>query len=163
MGFPHPRGRYSVSSENNKVRNIYVGLAVFCMAATLIYLINSLVNVASKASNDDGVAEHFVAATDKRIKPVSEVKDGDVNVIVVRSAKEIVDGTCMAWHGTGTMGAPKVGTKTQWAPRITTGLSALVKSAIKGKGMMPPRGGDGSLSDADMKKAVEYMLKESGL
>ena len=41
-------------------------------------------------------------------------------------------------------------------------METLMKNAVNGKGSMPPRGGDGSLSDADLKKAIVYMLKESG-
>jgi len=148
-----------VSSENNNIRNLYVGLSVLCLVAALFYLVNSLVNVVSDASVDEGVAEHFAASTNERIKPVSEVNAGDVNVVVVRSAKEIVDGTCMACHGTGAMGAPKAGNKADWKSRLSVGIDGLVKSAIKGKGMMPARGGDASLSDADIKAAIEYMLK----
>ena len=150
-----------MSSENNNIRNLYVVLGVFCLVVALVALLNSLFNVANKASADEGVAEHFAAATDKRIKPVAEVNAGDVNVVVVRSAKEIVDGTCMACHGTGAMGAPKVGTKSQWTSRGN--MKSLMKNAINGKGMMPARGGDASLTDADMKKAIKYMLKNSGV
>lgn len=151
-----------MSSENNNIRNLYVGLGVICLAVALVYLVNSLINVASNNSTDDDAkAEHFATATDKRIAPVATVNAGDVNKVVVRSAKEIVDGTCMACHGTGAMGAPKLGSKAQWASRGN--LKSLLKNAINGKGMMPARGGDGSLTDADMKKAIQYMLKESGL
>ena len=152
-----------MSSENNNIRNLYVALAAFCLLATLVYLLSSLANVAGRASNDEGVAEHFAASTNERIKPVAIVNAGDVNIVVVRSAKEIVEGTCLACHGTGAMGAPKVGTKAEWKTRLSVGINGLVKSAINGKGMMPARGGDASLSDADIKSAIEYMVKESGL
>jgi cytochrome c5 len=65
--------------------------------------------------------------------------------------------TCVACHGAGVAGAPKFGDKAAWAPRIKQGVDALVQSAIKGKGAMPPRGGS-SASDADMKAAVQYMV-----
>ena len=152
-----------MSSENNNIRNFYVGLGVLCLVVALVYLVNSLVNVVGNASNDEGVAEHFAAATSERIKPVSVVHAGDTSVVVVRSAKEIVDGVCMSCHGTGAMGAPKVGAKSAWKSRMTAGIKGLVKTAIKGKGMMPARGGDASLSDADIKKAVQYMLNKSGM
>lgn len=152
-----------MSSENNNIRNLYVGLAVLCLVATLVYLLNSLGNVITAASNDEGVAEHFAAATDERIKPVSQVNAGDTSVVVVRSAKEIVEGTCASCHSTGALGAPKIGAKSAWKSRMGGGLNAIVKSAIEGVGNMPARGGDASLTDADMKKAVQYMLKESGL
>lgn len=150
-----------MSSENNNIRNLYVGLAVFCLVATLVYLLSSLGNVVVKASNDEGVAEHFAASTNERIKPVAVVNAGDVNIVVVRSAKEIVEGTCAACHSTGAMGAPKIGAKSAWVSRGS--VNAMVKTAVKGKGMMPARGGDASLTDADIKKAIQYMLKKSGL
>lgn len=150
-----------MSSENNNIRNLYIGLGVIVLVIALVTLLNSLFNVASKASMDEGVAEHFAAATDKRIEPVGTVNAGDVNKVVVLTAKEIVEGTCAACHGTGAMGAPKIGNKGQWAPRGN--ISQLLKSAISGKGMMPARGGNASLTDADLKKAIQYMLKKSGL
>jgi len=65
---------------------------------------------------------------------------------------------CSACHGTGAAGAPKFGDKAAWAPRIKTGLDALHASALKGKGAMPPKGGNPSLADADVQAAVDYMV-----
>ncbi|MDX1251553.1 MAG: c-type cytochrome [Gammaproteobacteria bacterium] len=56
---------------------------------------------------------------------------------------------------------PKLGDKAAWAPRIATGTDALVAAVIKGKGAMPPKAGNSSLSDADIKAAVEYMVLQS--
>jgi cytochrome c5 len=42
------------------------------------------------------------------------------------------------------------------------GLSALAQTAIKGKGNMPARGGDGSLSDAEVTRAVVFMANSAG-
>ena len=58
--------------------------------------------------------------------------------------KKIFDGGCIACHGAGVAGAPKFGDKAAWAPRIKTGLDALYASALKGKGIMPPKGGNPS-------------------
>ena len=71
--------------------------------------------------------------------------------------KKIYDGACVACHAAGVAGAPKFGDKAAWAPRLQTGLGALTASAIKGKGAMPPKGGNASLADADIKAAVEYI------
>ena len=60
-------------------------------------------------------------------------------------------------HGAGVAGAPKLGDKAAWAPRLSAGLDALYASAVKGKGAMPPRGGAAQASDADLRAAVEYM------
>jgi cytochrome c5 len=73
------------------------------------------------------------------------------------AGKATYDTTCMACHGTGAAGAPKLGDKAAWAPRLKTGLAALHASALKGKGAMPPKGGNASLSDDAVKAAVDYM------
>ena len=65
---------------------------------------------------------------------------------------------CVACHAAGVLGAPKFGNKTDWEPRIKTGLEALKTSAIKGKNSMPAKGGSAA-SDADVQAAVEYMVK----
>jgi cytochrome c5 len=72
--------------------------------------------------------------------------------------KAIFESTCVVCHGAGVAGAPKAGDKTAWAPRIKTGMDALYASALKGKDAMPPKGGNLSLADAEVKAAVEYMV-----
>ena len=67
----------------------------------------------------------------------------------------------MACHVTGAANAPKLGDKAAWAPRIKTGTEALYASVLKGKGAMPPKGGNAALSDADVKAAVDYMVAGS--
>ena len=61
--------------------------------------------------------------------------------------------------------APKLGDKTDWAPRIAQGNETLYKHAIEGyqgaKGMMPPKGGNSTLSDADVKASVDYMTSQA--
>jgi cytochrome c5 len=75
-----------------------------------------------------------------------------------------VDGTavykqfCSACHLTGAAGAPKSGDKAAWAPRIKKGEEALVASAVKGIGNMPPRGGNPALTDAQIRAAVQYQI-----
>lgn len=65
--------------------------------------------------------------------------------------------TCAACHASGVAGAPKLGDKAAWAPRIKTGLETLYASATKGKGAMPPKGGSAA-SDADIHAAVDFMV-----
>ena len=64
---------------------------------------------------------------------------------------------CVACHAAGVAGAPKLGDKAAWAPRVKTGLEAMTASVIKGKGAMPAKGGSAA-SDADILAAVEYMV-----
>jgi cytochrome c5 len=68
---------------------------------------------------------------------------------------------CAACHMTGAAGAPKLGDKAAWAPRIKLGMDALVKNVITGKGAMPPKGGRPNLTDAQIKSTVAYMVGES--
>lgn len=68
---------------------------------------------------------------------------------------------CFTCHAAGVAGAPKVGDKAAWAPRIAQGIDGLTASAIKGKGAMPPKGGAMSASDADIKAVVTYMVNSS--
>ena len=74
------------------------------------------------------------------------------------SGKKTFEAVCNVCHGAGVAGAPKFGDKAAWAPRVKTGKEALYASALKGKGAMPPKGGNPSLGDADVKAAVDYMV-----
>jgi cytochrome c5 len=76
--------------------------------------------------------------------------------------KKVYDTACTACHAAGIAGAPKSGDKAAWAPRIAQGANVLYDHAIKGfqgkAGLMPAKGGNTSLSDADVKAAVDYMV-----
>ncbi|HZS69848.1 MAG TPA: c-type cytochrome [Burkholderiales bacterium] len=100
----------------------------------------------------------------KRIQPVGHVEfgGGGAGAAGGKSGEEIVKGTCAACHQTGVAGAPKIGDKAAWAPRIKQGLPALVASAEKGKGGMPPKGGNSSLSDDEVARAVVFMANQAG-
>lgn len=76
--------------------------------------------------------------------------------------KKVFEGTCSVCHGAGIAGAPKFGDKAAWAPRIAQGTATLYNHALNGLtgkgGVMPPKGGNTSLSDAEVKAAVDYMV-----
>lgn len=74
------------------------------------------------------------------------------------NGKAVFDQTCAVCHGAGIAGAPKAGDKAAWTPRLTQGTDALHQAALKGKGAMPAKGGNTSLSDADVEAAVDYMV-----
>jgi cytochrome c5 len=74
------------------------------------------------------------------------------------AGKSTYDSVCHVCHSAGVAGAPKFGDKSAWAPRIKQGAAQLHASAIKGKGAMPPKGGNPALSDADVSAAVDYMV-----
>lgn len=68
--------------------------------------------------------------------------------------------TCALCHASGVAGAPKVSDKSAWTSRLATGREAMLAIVLKGKGSMPPKGGNASLSDAEAKSAMEYMLSQ---
>ena len=65
---------------------------------------------------------------------------------------------CAGCHGTGVLGAPKLGNAADWEPRLKQGLDTLVDHAINGVNTMPPRGGNPALSDDQVRDAVTYMV-----
>jgi len=77
------------------------------------------------------------------------------------AGEKLYQQSCNACHAAGVAGAPKTGDKAAWAPRIKTGVDAMVGSVLKGKGAMPPRGAAGNASDADIRAAVEYLVAQS--
>ena len=81
------------------------------------------------------------------------------------AGKATYDASCAMCHKTGMMGAPKLGDKADWKPRIAQGLDTMVSKSIKGykgpKGMMPAKGGNMKLTDAEVGNAVAYMVEHS--
>ena len=79
--------------------------------------------------------------------------------------KKIYNGICVACHGAGVAGAPRVGDKGAWAERIDKGASTLYANAINGvqgsSGVMPAKGGNPALSDDEIKAVVDYMVAQS--
>jgi cytochrome c5 len=115
----------------------------------------------------------------ERVQPFGQVRVGKSDQVVAAAApaapaaapaaaggmsgEQVYNATCTVCHTAGVAGAPKVGDKAAWEPRMGQGLDALVNSSLKGKGVMPPKGGNTSLSDAEVKSAVEFMLEKTGL
>jgi cytochrome c oxidase subunit 2 len=72
--------------------------------------------------------------------------------------KATYDTACAVCHGAGVAGAPKLGDKAAWSARAKQGKDALYAAALKGKGAMPPKGGNTALPDEAVKAAVDHML-----
>ncbi|MES2205305.1 MAG: c-type cytochrome [Pseudomonadota bacterium] len=71
--------------------------------------------------------------------------------------KKVFESTCVACHGTGVAGAPKAGDKSAWGARIAQGKAVLYTNALKGIRAMPAKGGNASLSDEEVKAAVDHL------
>ena len=80
--------------------------------------------------------------------------------------KSTYDSVCTVCHGAGVAGAPKLGDKAMWAPRIAEGLDTLIKHATDGYhgpdgNFMPPKGGNPALTDAQVKAAVTWIVDQA--
>lgn len=76
--------------------------------------------------------------------------------------EHVYKGTCVMCHGSGAGGAPLFKSKQDWEPRIAQGKETLYTHALNGftgkAGTMPPKGGNASLPDDDVKAGVDYMV-----
>lgn len=77
---------------------------------------------------------------------------GDIN------GGEIYASACVACHDTGVAGAPKRGEDGAWTARLDKGVETLYDHAINGFNAMPPKGGNSSLSDAEVQAAVDHLI-----
>jgi cytochrome c5 len=83
----------------------------------------------------------------------------------IAKGQEVYNNACAVCHATGVGGAPKIGDKTDWGPRIQQGDKVLFEHAKNGftgqKGVMPPKGGNPNVSDTDIKNAIAYMKNKA--
>ena len=83
---------------------------------------------------------------------------GGAGPAVMRSGEQLVQLQCAKCHHDGLNGAPRIGDRTAWAPRLAKGLPAVVKTALHGHGGMPARGGLAQATDAEIQGAIVYMF-----
>jgi cytochrome c5 len=135
---------------------IVVALA-FAVPIALIVLVSQLVT---------GVAPGVPESQDdvlKRILPVGQVTLAETSAPAGgQNGEQVYQTVCKTCHETGLVGAPRLGDKAAWAPRIKAGVDALYTAALKGKNAMPPKGGNQNLTEAEVQRAVVYMANRSG-
>lgn len=138
---------------------VVVVLLSFIVPVVAILLLVKLV-LSQPSADPNALKPESVAA---RIQPVAKVEFGAAPAAAgARSGEDIVKSTCAACHQAGVANAPKLGDRAAWAPFVKTGLNTMVATAIKGKGAMPPRGGDASLTDVEVTRAVVFMANQAG-
>jgi cytochrome c5 len=139
-------------------------LIVVILLAFLIPIIGIIMMVqlvVSRPSADPNALQPESVAA--RIQPVGRVEFGAPTAAAgARTGDAIVKATCATCHQTGVANAPRIGDAKAWAPLLKQGLNGMVASAIKGKGAMPPKGGDASLTDEEITRAVVHMANQSG-
>jgi cytochrome c5 len=74
--------------------------------------------------------------------------------------QKVFQASCQACHIAGVAGAPKMGDKAAWAPRIAKGNDALFSSVKNGLNAMPPKGTCMSCSEDELRSAIAYMVEQ---
>jgi cytochrome c5 len=65
--------------------------------------------------------------------------------------------SCALCHVDGTGGAPQIGSRDDWAPRLTQGEGLLMTHTVQGYNAMPPLGYCMSCERADLLAMIRYM------
>ncbi|SEF74274.1 c-type cytochrome [Marinobacterium lutimaris] len=77
-----------------------------------------------------------------------------------QTAEEVVNKHCVACHKAGAAGAPKLDDATAWAPRLATGIDAMLATVKAGKGSMPRMGTCMKCTDDELKAAIDLMTQQ---
>jgi cytochrome c5 len=127
-------------------------------------------NAAKETTSKEGEAkeEHAISklasAISDNIRPIGSADASAKSTSsATRSGEEIFNSVCTACHTSGVLEAPKFGDKAAWETRMANGFDAIFTSALSGKGNMPAKGGDASLSDDEIKATIIYMLEKVGI
>lgn len=115
------------------------------------------------------LAAHFSAhrevipdenSTAERIQPVADLEIAPPPDSTTERGKRagafVVHESCRSCHDIGQDGAPKIGDRHAWAPRMNQGLDALVHSVAAGKCGVPRGGSDAD--DMELARAVVRMI-----
>ena len=146
-------------------------VSVIIIALAIFIAIISNVFAGYSSGGDDNYKEEINSLIDQRTQPSGKINllsnpsiEQASKPVVVASKKlsgqEVYNAACMSCHASGAAGAPMTGNKTQWSERVAKGSDALYASAINGIGVMPAKGGISTLSDDEVKSAVDYLMSE---
>jgi cytochrome c5 len=138
-------------------------VAGFVIPIIVIVLLVQYVDSAPKVgAGSNAQSPEAIAA---RLKPVADEGYTLVDASAPRQLKagaEVYNAACVACHGSGAAGAPKMGDSAAWSKRIAQGYDTLVSHAIKGIRAMPAKGGNPDLDDVEVARAVVHMANAGG-
>ena len=115
-----------------------------------------VVALAACGQKTETAAPPAVAAPAPAPTPVAAASSADLAI-----GEKVYTATCAACHAAAVMGAPKLGDKPSWMPRLAKGVGVLYTSAQDGVKLMPPRGGNPALKDDELKAAVDFMVSKA--
>jgi cytochrome c5 len=168
-----------MKSRDSQFFSVFSSVIGILLAITLGIMAFARTVGANTQAQHVAAGRDYVAAVSERIEPFGRVAvvGQDNSALAIQPSGSALpaaavpaptDGagvyamTCTACHGAGIGGAPKVGDKAAWGPRIAQGKSLLYKHALEGfqgkAGVMPAKGGRVDLDDELIKQAVDHML-----
>lgn len=157
----------SEKSANNTVAIIKLIAGIVVALVIFVWLLYLLAVSGYQYKNAGDGADYFLGqasseAIAARLKPVGEIVVGDGAPPGSRDGESIYKKICFSCHATGLSGSPKFSDSGAWAPRIAQGFDTLIKHAEEGFNAMPARGGDPSLTNDEVARAVAYMANAAG-
>ena len=145
-------------------KQLIIAVAGFFLVI-VIGIILLVIFATNKPLGGAGSESQSAQAVATRVRPVAEegfaFKDANAPK-VLQSGQAVYNATCVACHGSGAAGAPKVGDAAGWGARIAQGYDTLVQHAVQGIRAMPAKGGNPDLDDIEVARAVVYMANQSG-
>ena len=165
-------------TEKSYATNVWTILGISAVLMLFIFLlVGHHYGTANRVRMDRAVLLGSGSNVAGRIKPIAQVNVASAETQreavtkaaaappPARDGQQVYQATCVACHGAGVAGAPKLGDKGQWAKHVAKGRDTLYASAVNGvqgsTGAMPPKGGNPALSDAEVRAAVDYMVARS--
>jgi cytochrome c5 len=128
----------------------------------IVLLVQYVTSPPKTGAGSDSQSKEAIAA---RVAPVADqnFKLIDANAPKqLQSGEEVYKGTCTNCHAAGLAGAPKVGDKSAWGPRIAQGYDTLLSHALKGYKGMPAKGNNADLDDVEVARALVFMANQGG-
>jgi len=137
-----------------------LNLLAYVVVAVLIAVLGNFEFAPPEVTAPAAMSAEAIAA---RLAPVARLEFASTAPAhTLKAGEAVYAGLCVACHGAGVAGAPKLGDKAAWGPRIKQGFDTLVKDATEGYKAMPPKGGGADLDPQEVARAVAWMADQGG-
>jgi cytochrome c5 len=160
----HSTSEHDDAPHEGPIKNVkqLIAAVIFAFVVPIAVIVLLVMRVGSDARSGAGSDNDKPEVVAARIQPLAKVEVKDASDLAsLKSGEQVYAAQCVACHGAGVAGAPKIGDTAAWAPRIAQGVETLYTSALKGKGAMGPQGG-GDFSDFEIQRAVVHLANQGG-